>query len=254
MRLSSLTTAFDFTRPASSERLIPSHVAVIMDGNGRWAEKRRLPRKLGHKRGAEALKGLIEDMDGLGVEYLTVYAFSSENWQRSDDEVSDLMELLRFYLRREIDTLHDNNIRIRFIGDRTQLSEDIQSELQHAETLTANNTRLTFTVALSYGSRQEIIRAIQQIATRVKAGEIVPEAIDESLLLASLDTHDLPDPDLLIRTGGEQRLSNYLLWQSAYTELYFTEVLWPDFTIEHLQDAINDYGRRERRFGTRRHG
>ena len=229
----------------------PRHVAIIMDGNGRWAEARHLPRKMGHQKGAEALRTLLEGCRDIGIEYITVYAFSSENWNRSEPEVNDLMELMRFYLRKEVKTLHKNGVRVRFIGDRSRLSADIQQELTASETLTANNGALNLTVALSYGSRQELVRGVATMAQKVARGELLPDAIDESTLLAHLDTSALPDPDLLIRTGGEQRLSNFLLWQSAYAELYFTDTLWPDFSIDDLKDAINDYHRRDRRFGGR---
>lgn len=230
---------------------IPEHVAIIMDGNGRWAESRSLPRKVGHQQGAEALRTLIEGISQTGVNFLTLYAFSSENWNRPENEVSDLMELLRYYLQREVKTLHENNVRLKFIGDRTQLSDDIRLELVNAERLTKNNTGLCVVMALSYGSRQELVRAVKEISTRVKAGELSVDAIDEALVLENLDTTGIPDPDLLIRTGGDQRLSNFLLWQSAYTELYFTPVLWPDFNQKHFEEALHDFGQRERRFGAR---
>ena len=230
---------------------LPEHVAIIMDGNGRWAEKHKKPRKLGHQKGSEALKKLLEGCRGLGVKYITVYAFSSENWNRSEPEVTDLMELMRFYLRKEINTLHKNDVRLQFIGDRTRLSNDICDELQRAEKLTGKNQSLHLTVALSYGGRQEMLRAIQTIAVEVADGKLTPEEVDEYTLLAHLDTSNLPDPDLLIRTGGEMRISNFLLWQSAYTELYFTPTLWPDFTIDDLKAAIAEYGKRERRYGAR---
>lgn len=238
----------------ASSRGAPRHVAIIMDGNGRWAEAHKVPRRIGHKSGADALKKLLESCADLGVEYITVYAFSSENWNRSPYEVSDLMELMRFYLSHEMKRLHKNNIRVQFIGDRELLSADIKEELKAAETLTKQNDALHLTVALSYGSRQEIMRAIKSMAIEIANGKITPEEVDEYTVLAHMDTSNLPDPDLLIRTGGEKRLSNFLLWQSAYTELYFTDVLWPDFTIEHLKDAINDYGQRERRYGSRNNG
>lgn len=229
----------------------PRHIAIIMDGNGRWAQKHGMPRKVGHQRGSEALKALLENCRGTGIRYLTVYAFSSENWNRSEPEVSDLMDLMRFYLRREIKTLHQNGVRVQFIGDRGMLSQDIQNELKAAETLTENNMALHLTVALSYGSRQELMQTIKTIAVEVASGKLNPDEVDEYTILAHLDTANLPDPDLLIRTGGEKRLSNFLLWQSAYTELYFTETLWPDFTIEHLHAAMEDYAQRDRRFGAR---
>lgn len=240
------------TKPEAEK--VPRHIAIIMDGNGRWAQARHLPRKMGHQRGADALRGMLEGCRELAVEYITIYAFSSENWNRSEPEVSDLMELMRFYLRKEVKNLHKNKVRVCFIGDRLRLSADIQKELQAAEELTAGNTSLCLTVALSYGSRQEMVRGIQKIAQKVASGELAPDAIDEQMLMSHLDTTALPDPDLLIRTGGDQRLSNFLLWQSAYTELYFTDTLWPDFTIDHLKAAIADYQGRERRFGGRQDG
>lgn len=232
----------------------PRHIAIIMDGNSRWARKHGEPVREGHRRGSQALKDLLENCRETGLRYLTVYAFSSENWSRPQDEISDLMELLRFYLRHEVQTLHDNGVRIRFIGDRSMLGGDIRDELQRTEQLTAANSALTLVIALSYGSRQELRRAMQTIAREAAAGLLMPDEIDEATVLAHLDTAAIPDPDLLIRTGGEQRLSNFLLWQSAYSELYFTDVLWPDFTIEHLREAIAEYGLRERRFGGRHEG
>lgn len=230
---------------------VPRHVAIIMDGNSRWAQARKLPRKLGHQNGAEALKRTLESCRDLGIRYLTVYAFSSENWNRDEHEVSDLMELMRFYLKREVKTLHKNNIRIQFIGDRTLLSDDIQQDLNETEKLTMHNNSLHLTIALSYGSRQEIIKAFRSMAMEVANGSTRPEDIDDYMVMAHLDTANLPDPDLLIRTGGEKRLSNFLLWQFAYTELYFTETLWPDFSANHLREAIDDYSQRERRYGKR---
>ena len=240
------------TPPAEGAAKQPTHIAIIMDGNGRWAQQRGIPRKLGHKQGAESLRRLLEHCRELPfLSHLTVYAFSSENWKRSDDEVNDLMELLAQYLTRESKTLHKNGVRIRFIGDRTRLSDTIRQNLSDVETLTAANTVFTLVIALSYGSRQEISRAVQAIVARVKDGTLEPSQISESTLTDTLDTFGIPDPDLLVRTGGDQRLSNFLLWQSAYTELYFTEVLWPDFTPDHLRQAIESFGQRERRFGAR---
>lgn len=233
------------------ETHFPHHIAIIMDGNGRWAAARHLPRKAGHQRGADALRNLLEGCPTLGVSHITVYAFSSENWGRPGEEVSDLMDLMRFYLRREVKTLHKNGVRIRFIGNRARLSADIQHELHTAESLTQANSSLNLTVALSYGSRQELVHAMQTLAAKVASGTCEVTRIDERTIEAHLDTATLPDPDLLIRTGGEKRLSNFLLWQSAYTELYFTDTLWPDFSVEHLKVAIEDFCGRERRFGGR---
>ena len=228
---------------------VPNHVAVIMDGNGRWAKARGMPRIIGHKKGADALRTTLTGCRDLGINYMTIYAFSAENWQRPELEVSELMNLLRRFLKKEIATLHQNNIRLRVIGDRRKLSLDIQKQIEEAEMLTCHNTAFHFTVALSYGARQEISNVAQKIALMVKHQQLQPENINETLINSLLYTSDLPEPDLLIRTGGEQRLSNFLLWQSAYTELYFTDVLWPDFNTEHLSNAIAEYASRERRFG-----
>lgn len=238
-----------FSMPELQAVSMPRHVAIIMDGNGRWAKARGLNRAAGHKKGAEALHALLNSAHELGLEYLTIYAFSSENWKRPENEISDLMLLLRHYLRHEVKTLHTNGVCLKIIGDRTQLAADIRTEIEHAEALTACNTRFHLNVALSYGSRQEIARAFQALAREVEAGKRDAASITEKIIADTLDTAGLPDPDLLIRTGGDQRLSNFLLWQSAYTELYFTPVLWPDFTAQHLKDAIHDYARRERRYG-----
>lgn len=238
----------DFRLPISE----PRHIAMIMDGNGRWAKQRGVPRALGHKQGAETLRALLESCrERPYFKFLTLYAFSTENWNRAPDEVTDLMNLLRFYVKREAKTLHKQGVRLRFIGERGALAADIQKDLAEVETLTQHNTALTVTLALSYGARQEMVRAMQRIAAKVRDGVLTPEAISEEVITAHLYAHDLPDPDLLIRTGGDERLSNFLLWQSAYTELYFTEVLWPDFTPEELDKAIECYSQRERRFGGR---
>lgn len=229
---------------------VPAHVAIIMDGNGRWAKSRGLPRIAGHRKGAEALRGLLQECQGLGVRHLTIYAFSSENWNRPDTEVSDLMQLLRFYLERELKSLVKNGIRLRIIGDLNQLDEATRNRIHEAEAATAAGERFELIVALSYGARGELANAMKQIGKAVAAGEIDPETIDETTINRHLYTHDLPDPDLLIRTGGEQRLSNFLLWQQAYTELFFTSVHWPDFSIEHFKEALAEYAKRERRYGT----
>ncbi len=237
--------------PTVSPQEWPRHIAIIMDGNNRWAKSRLMPRKLGHKQGAEALKKLIQNCADSSLRYLTVYAFSSENWQRPADEVDDLMSLMRYYLKNEVESLHEHNIRLAFIGDRERLQPDICAELNRVEDLTAQNDRMTLIIALSYGAREELVRATQKLAKQAAAGEIKAEEINESMLEGALDTGDFPHPDLLIRTGGDQRLSNFLLWQAAYSELYFCETLWPDFTVETLQNAIEDYAKRERRFGKR---
>jgi undecaprenyl diphosphate synthase len=227
------------------------HIAIIMDGNGRWALARKMSRPRGHKKGAEAVKQAIEGCIELGIPYLTLYAFSSENWKRPKNEVQDLMQLLRFYLDHELDSFHKNGVCLKVIGDRQRLDKDILKRIDNAESLTANNTRLHLNIALSYGSRQEIIRAAAKLAEAVKHGFIEPDEVDDKKFSEYLYTGEIhiPDPDLLIRTGGEQRLSNFLLWQSAYTELYFTDLLWPDFTIDTLKEAAEEYHRRQRRFG-----
>jgi len=227
----------------------PVHVAIIMDGNGRWAKARGLPRTAGHKKGVEAVRRTVEAARELGIGYLTIFSFSSENWRRPEEEVSDLMGLLRFYLRSEIAELHKAGIRLRVIGERTRLSPDIVRLIENAEELTAANTTMTLVVALSYGSRQEIVLAARRLAEDARAGLIDPAAIDEAALTGRLFTADIPDPDLIVRTSGEQRLSNFLLWQSAYAEFVFTDTLWPDFTKRDLEAAIEEFHRRERRFG-----
>lgn len=225
---------------------LPSHIAIIMDGNGRWAKARGLPRTAGHKKGADALRTILNCCRDDGIQYLTIYAFSSENWRRSDAEISDLMQLLQHYLHQELQTLHENNIRLRFIGDSAMLAPDIRAQMAEAETLTARNTAFHFTIALSYGARAEMVRAVQKLINQ----GIPAEAVTEDVIEAALDTHGLPEPDLLIRTGGEQRLSNFLLWQMAYTEFYFTEVLWPDFGRAEFTEALTNFAGRERRYGT----
>lgn len=228
----------------------PQHVAIIMDGNGRWAQAQGKPRSMGHKKGAEATKRIIETCIQLDIPYLTLYTFSSENWNRSSEEIDELMNLLRFYLRNELPRFHKQNIKLRIIGDRALLASDIQEHLTKAETLTQNNTALTLNIALSYGSRQEITHAVQQLSHDILAGTLLPEDINSDCLDSYLYTHRLPDPDLLIRTGGEQRLSNFLLWQCAYTELFFTDILWPDFQPTDFEEAVNEFMQRERRYGS----
>ena len=230
----------------------PRHVAIIMDGNGRWAQQRGLPRVAGHRRGADAVRIAVEGCRELGIGYLTLYAFSSENWKRPPAEVDDLMGLLRLYLRRELAELHRNDVRVRFIGDRSRLADDIVSLLTEAERLTEGNRGLTLVIALNYGARAEIVRATQRMAEEVAAGRLRPEEIDETSYTGYLQTADIPDPDLLVRTSGEQRLSNFLLWQSAYTELVFTATLWPDFNKQCLRDAVREFHRRDRRYGASR--
>ncbi len=229
---------------------LPTHIAIIMDGNGRWAKSRGLPRTAGHKRGADTLRTTLTACHDAGVKYLTIYAFSSENWKRPSDEIGDLMQLLKHYLTQELQTLHENNVRLRFIGDLSQLDKDIRVSIDDAVEMTSRNSAFNLTVALSYGARQEIVRAVRRLAEQVQAEKLRPEAITEETLAQALDTSGLPEPDLLIRTGGEQRLSNFLLWQSAYTEFYFTPVLWPDFDNAHFTAALQEYAKRERRYGT----
>jgi undecaprenyl diphosphate synthase len=227
----------------------PTHVAIIMDGNGRWARARGLTRTAGHKRGAEATRAVAAGARELGIAYLTLYGFSSENWKRPAAEVDDLMGLLRLYLRAEIAELHKNGIRLRVIGDRERLGSDIVSLIENAEAQTRDNAALDLTIALSYGGRSEIAAAARRIADEVAGGRIRPEDVTEQTVASCLATAGIPDPDLVIRTGGEKRLSNFLLWQSAYAELVFTDKLWPDFTKQDLGDAIREYHQRERRYG-----
>ncbi len=227
----------------------PGHVAIIMDGNGRWAKARGLPRTAGHKKGVDAVRRTVEAARELGIGTLTIFSFSSENWRRPEEEVSDLMGLLRFYLRSEVAELHRAGVRLRVIGDRTRLSEDINRLIDNAEGLTRANRVMTLVVALSYGSRLEIVHAARRLAEEVAAGRLAPGAIDEGALSARLYTADIPDPDLIIRTSGEKRISNFLLWQAAYAELVFVDTLWPDFTKRDLEAAIEEFHRRERRFG-----
>lgn len=228
---------------------VPVHVAIIMDGNGRWAKARGLPRVAGHRRGADAVRRTIVAAGELGVRYLTLYGFSSENWKRPAEEVDDLMGLLRHYLRGEIAELHRNGVRLRVIGDRTRLAPDIVAMIENAEAMTRSNVGLNLVVALSYGSRAEIAAAVRRLAEDAVAGRTSPAAIDEDAVSRSLWTADVPDPDLVIRTSGEKRLSNFLLWQSAYAELVFIDTLWPDFGKDDLLAAIDEFQRRERRYG-----
>lgn len=227
----------------------PAHVAIIMDGNGRWAKARGLPRTAGHKRGAEAVRRTVEAAREMGIAYLTLYAFSAENWKRPPSEVTDLMGLLRLYLRNEVRNLDKNGIRLRVIGDRSRLGADIVALIEESEAKTAGNTALTLTLALSYGGRQELADAARRIAADVAAGRMSPDQVDEAALAGRLYTAGMPDPDLVIRTSGEKRISNFLLWQSAYAELVFVDVLWPDFGREELEAAIGDFHGRERRYG-----
>ena len=230
-------------------RPLPRHIAIIMDGNGRWAQARGLPRIAGHRRGAEALRRTLIAASELAIPYLTLFGFSSENWKRPFSEVDDLMGLLRHYLRGEIAELHRNGVRLRVIGEIGRLSADLVTLIANAEALTRDNRAINLTVALSYGGRAEIVAAARAIALKVAEGSLSLEAVDEDLIAGHLFTADLPDPDLLIRTSGEQRISNFLLWQCAYAELVFTKTLWPDFGRSDLEEAIADYCGRERRYG-----
>lgn len=228
---------------------IPEHVAFILDGNGRWARKRFLPRNAGHVEGAKTVERILEDAYDLGIKYVTMYAFSTENWKRSEEEVSALMKLLKNYLMDCIERSANNNMRVRVLGDITALDRDLQDRILELEEKSAVNTGLQFSIALNYGGRDEIRRAVTQIARECQEGTLSPEDITEACISAHLDTRDLPDPDLMIRTSGEVRLSNFLPWQLAYTEFYFTPVPWPDFTKEELMKAVEAYNHRDRRYG-----
>jgi undecaprenyl diphosphate synthase len=232
-----------------SEGSVPRHVAVIMDGNGRWAAKRALPRPAGHRMGVKSVKAIVENCARRGVQVLTLFAFSSENWKRPREEVSMLMGRFLEALDTEVDDLHKNGIRIRFIGNLDQLSTALRERMTNAMSLTKSNTKMTLVIAVAYGGRWDIAQAAQALVRRCVAGEMSIDAIDEHSLGAIMTLNDLPDPDLLIRTGGEQRISNFLLWNLAYTELYFCDTLWPDFGEDELDAAIEHFGRRQRRFG-----
>lgn len=228
---------------------IPRHVAIIMDGNGRWAQARGLPRTLGHKAGVDAVRETVRAAGDMGIGWLTLFAFSSENWSRPAAEVNDLMGLVRIFIRRDLADLHRSNVRVRIIGERSGLEEDIRALLSEAEVLTANNTRLNLVIAFNYGSRDEIARATRSVCEDVAAGRIRPEDVSEGVIAARLDTGGMPDPDLIIRTSGEMRLSNFMLWQSAYSELVFLPCLWPDFGRAELAEALETYRLRDRRYG-----
>ncbi|MBR1472015.1 MAG: isoprenyl transferase [Lachnospiraceae bacterium] len=232
-----------------TEKRVPRHLAVILDGNGRWAKKRGLPRTAGHVQGARNVEDMCELAWNHGIEYFTVYAFSTENWSRPTEEVNTLMKLLRDYMRGCIKRANSNNMKVRVIGDKTALAADIQESIAELEAATESNTGLKFTIAINYGSRDEIRRAVQKLAKEAAEGRLAPEEITEEKISAALDTAGYPDPDLLVRTSGEQRISNYLLWQCAYTEFYFTEVSWPDFNETELEKAIEAYALRDRRYG-----
>ncbi|MCI8268942.1 MAG: isoprenyl transferase [Lachnospiraceae bacterium] len=229
--------------------VIPRHVALILDGNGRWAKKRGFPRTMGHKEGCKTVEKTVEIAARMGIEYLTVYGFSTENWKRSAEEVGALMQLFRYYMVRLLKIASANNVRVRMIGDRNRFDKDIIEGINRLESETKENTGLTFVIAVNYGGRDEIVRAVRHLLADYQAGVIQADGITETLLASYLDTADMPDPDLLIRTSGEIRLSNYLLWQLAYTEIYVTDCLWPDFNKEELEKAILAYNKRERRFG-----
>lgn len=228
---------------------IPNHVAIILDGNGRWAKSKGMPRNCGHVKGAQNLEVICRDAYNMGIKYLTVYLFSTENWKRSPDEVDALMKLFRRYTKTCIKTARDNNMKVRVLGDPTALADDLQESLKKLVESSKDNTGLNFQIAINYGSRDEIVRAIRKVAADCVDGQLKPEEITEERFSGYLDTAEVPDPDLLIRTSGEQRLSNYLLWQLAYTEFYFTEVPWPAFTKEELAKAIEKYNNRDRRYG-----
>ena len=228
---------------------VPSHVAIIMDGNGRWATSRGWPRLVGHRRGAERVRSIVEAAPGLGIRYLTLYAFSTENWRRSTEEVIGLMTIFARYIQTEAERLSAEGVRLRFIGGRDRLDKKLQKLMARIEERTRDNDRLHLTVAINYGGRDEFVRVARRIAAEVAAGSLAPEDVDEQSISARLDTHDLPDPDLVIRTSGESRISNYLLWQSAYAEYEFTDTLWPDFTPEELERILGRFSARERRYG-----
>lgn len=233
---------------------IPNHVAIILDGNGRWAKKKGMPRNYGHMQGSKTVEKICEDAYKMGIQYLTVYAFSTENWKRPQDEIDTLMKLLRNYMKTCLKTAEKNRMCVKVIGDKNGLAEDIRTRIEELEEATKHNDGLHFQIALNYGSRDEILRGVRKLAAKVEVGELKAEDIEESLIEAELDTAGIPDPDLLVRTSGELRLSNFLLWQLAYTEMYVTEVLWPDFTKEELMKAVEAYNLRDRRYGAVKEG
>lgn len=237
------------TPKSAAPARLPKHIAVIMDGNGRWAAARSLPRPMGHRAGMEAVRRTLEAAGNMGITHLTLYSFSAENWRRPAEEIDELMGLLRTYLRKELSTFHKEGICLRVIGDRKPLPADIVEMIDAAEKKTRDNTKLVLTLALNYGGRQELTAAATSLAKEVEAGRLSSDAIDERVFESFLFTKDTPDPDLVIRTSGEKRISNFLLWQSAYAEYVFLDVLWPDFSAEHLTQAVGEYSRRERRYG-----
>ena len=228
---------------------IPNHVAIILDGNGRWAKSKGMPRNYGHVQGAKTVEVICEEAYRMGIKYLTVYAFSTENWNRPQDEVDALMGLLRNYMKTCLKTAAKNNMCVRVLGEKSRLDEDIRARIEQLEEATKNNTGLHFQIAINYGGRDEIVRAVRKLAVSVAEGSLKPEEITERMLGNALDTHDIPEPDLLIRTCNELRISNFLLWQLAYTEFYFTPVAWPDFTKGELEKAVEAYNKRDRRYG-----
>ena len=230
---------------------IPEHVAIILDGNGRWAKKHHVPKNVGHSKGSDNVEKIVEAAHDMGIKYITVYAFSTENWNRSDKEVNALMKLLRDYLKQCLKKSKDNNMRCLIIGDKTRLDQDIQDSIDELEEFSKDFDGITFIIALNYGSRDEIRRAVTEIAKDCADGKVNADDITEDMISAHLDTKGIPDPDLLIRTSGEIRLSNFLMWQAAYTEYYFTDVLWPDFKPKHLMAAIEEFNNRDRRYGGR---
>lgn len=228
---------------------IPAHVAIVMDGNGRWAKKRALPRVAGHNAGMMALKEIVKKSDMVGVKYLTVYAFSTENWKRPEDEVKGIFKLLIIYMKKELDELHANNVKVHILGDYKRLPKDAVDALEYSLEKTKNNTGLQFNIALNYGGRDEVLRSVRQIGRDIAEGRLSPEDVTEETIASHLYTVGMPDPDVIIRTSGEERLSNYLLWQGAYSELVFTDVLWPDFTPAEYEKTLAEYQGRKRRYG-----
>ncbi|MGD9391035.1 MAG: isoprenyl transferase [Thioalkalispiraceae bacterium] len=243
------TTKSDNSQPVTSSEKMPEHIAIIMDGNGRWAQQKGKPRYAGHKAGVEAVRDVVKQCSVKGIKVLTLFAFSSENWRRPEKEVGLLMELFMMALDREVKKLNENNVQLRIIGDKTAFNEKLQKRIEKSEALTADNTGLVLNIAANYGGQWDITQAVRKLAHKVEAGELKPDAITEHSIAAELNMADLPEPDLFIRTGGEQRISNFLIWQLAYTELYFTDVLWPDFKREQLNKAIESFAGRQRRFG-----
>lgn len=228
---------------------VPAHVAIILDGNGRWAKSKGMPRNFGHTQGAKNVEVICEEAWNMGIKYLTVFAFSTENWSRPKKEVDALMKLLRNYMKNCVKTAHKNHMRVRILGDKTKLDQDIQRDIANLEQETRENDGLNFQIAINYGSRDEMLRGMKKMIRDAREGRLAESDLDEACFASYLDTYDIPDPDLLIRTSGEQRISNYLLWQIAYSELYFCQVPWPDFSKKELEKAIKDYNKRERRYG-----